>query len=68
MAQINGERKRSGAWILLLVGLILFVIIVLVLVKAVDREDEEPVGPMQTSAVRQVAPEGAPAPGGAVLI
>lgn len=56
MAQINVERKRSGAWIWLLVGLILFVIIVLVLVKAVDREDEEPVGPMQTSAVQQAAP------------
>lgn len=65
MAQINGERKRSGAWIWLVVGLILFVIIVLVLVKAVDREDEEPVGPMQTSVVRQAAPGAAllvPAP------
>lgn len=60
MAQINGERKRSGAWIWLLVGLILFVIIVLVLVKAVDREDEEPVGPMQTSAVRLEASGAAP--------
>lgn len=68
MAQINVERKRSGAWIWLLVGLILFAIIVLVLVKAVDREDEEPVGPMQTSRRPAGGTRGGPARGGGVLI
>lgn len=57
MAQINVERKRSGAWVWLLVGAIVFALIVWLLVEALDRSDEEPVGPMGPSESRSLEPE-----------
>jgi hypothetical protein len=60
MAQINVERKTSGAWVWLLVGLILFAAVVWILVKALDRQDEAPVGPMGRPEVQSLAPAGSP--------
>lgn len=57
MAQIDVERKRSGAWIWLLLGAIVFALIVWVLFSALDRPDEEPVGPMGPAESRSLAPE-----------